>query len=291
MKLRALERPRVPIPVLGDKLTVWYESGGQVAAWRGGVVRLRRDGAEMLGSFDARPPHHADKEKWIEIAEDEWALGSHWCRNPSGAQIVEACAKARGASKAAAAASKAADAAVAAAASLAATATTLIAAATVMAPTGSTVVDTSASPHEMTTMCAVPISYAVALSGRAWPPQFAAGLYELACLHENGPCGLGFIPPIPGALCCRSGRKGHYGDRERRYQPLVPHPSKPLEANEALVECVPPRRVEPAPSYRPHARAARRHPRCGAASSRPMASIGYRRQCQGQPRSQCQRRP
>ena len=185
MKLRALERPRVPIPVLGDKLTVWYESGGQVAAWRGGVVRLRRDGAEMLVSFDAMPPHHADKEKWIEIAEDEWALGSHWCRNPSGAQIVEACAKARGASKAAAAASKAADAAVAAAASLAATATTLIAAATVMAPTGSTVVDTSASPHEMTTMCAVPISYAVALSGRAWPPQFAAGLYELACLHEN----------------------------------------------------------------------------------------------------------
>ena len=93
MKLRALERPRVPIPVLGDKLTVWYESGGQVAAWRGGVVRLRRDGAEMLVSFDAMPPHHADKEKWIEIAEDEWALGSHWCRNPSGAQIVEACAK------------------------------------------------------------------------------------------------------------------------------------------------------------------------------------------------------
>ena len=184
MRLRATDRPRVPDPIVGDKLTVWYENGGQVAAWRGAVVCLRRDGAEMLVRFDAMPPHHADKEAWIDIAEDEWALGSHWRRTPSSAQIVEACAKARGASKAAAAALKAAAAAVAAATTLAVTAATLA------TPTLAAAVDASASSHIAPTLCAV------ASSGRAWPPQFAAALYELAGLHETM-ARAGWVPNRP----------------------------------------------------------------------------------------------
>jgi len=184
MRLRATDRPRVPDPIVGDKLTVWYENGGQVAGWRGAVVCLRREGAEILVRFDAMPPHHADKEAWIDIAEDEWALGSHWRRTPSSAQIVEACAKARGASKAAAAALKAAAAAVAAATTLAVTAATLA------TPTLAAAVDASASSHIAPTLCAV------ASSGRAWPPQFAAALYELAGLHETM-ARAGWVPNRP----------------------------------------------------------------------------------------------
>ena len=145
MKLRAIDRPRVPEPKVGDKLTVWYQSQGKVTAWRGAVMRTRREGAKMLVRFDAMPPHHADKELWIDD-DDEWALGRHWRQRPTDAQIVEACAKAR-------------------------------AAAAASAPQKTT-------PFDLAPDLEPPRCYVIASSGRAWPPPFTAALDELARIHE-----------------------------------------------------------------------------------------------------------